>query len=162
MVSTKTATLTLVDGMAFRGETGDGQTLTLDSTLAGGGQGRGPTPMDLLLLGLGGCTGMDVISILRKMRQQVSDYQIRVTGERAETHPMVYTSLTVEHVVTGTDLDPASVRRAIELSETHYCSVAAMLRQAAPIALRYRLIDAATGVETSADLEPAQASPSGD
>jgi putative redox protein len=152
MSTTHTATLTLLDGMAFQAASGSGHTLTLDANPAAGGQERGPRPMELLLLGLGGCTAMDVISILRKMRQEVTDYRVEVSGERAETHPQVYTRLTVEHVVTGRRLDEALVRRAIELSDTRYCSAAAMLRQAAPITTRYRLIDADTGAVTAGDL----------
>lgn len=155
MSTTNTATLTLLDGMSFAARTGSGHTLTLDAKQAAGGQERGPRPMELLLLGLGGCTAMDVISILRKMRQLVTGYQVEVHGERAAEHPQVYTQMTVEHIVTGANLDEAAVRRAIELSNTRYCSAQAMLRQAAPITTRYRLIDTAAGVETSAALEPA-------
>jgi putative redox protein len=152
MSTTNTASLALLDGMAFVATTGGGHAITLDAKPEAGGQERGPRPIELLLVGLGGCTAMDVIAILRKMRQEVSDYRIEVAGERAETHPQVYTRLTVEHVVTGRRLDEALVRRAIELSDARYCSASAMLRQAAPIAIRYRLIDAATGDETVGDL----------
>jgi putative redox protein len=97
---------------------------------------------------------MDVIAILRKMRQIVTEYRVEVHGERADEHPQVYTRLTVEHIVTGAHLDEAAVRRAIELSNTRYCAAQAMLRPAVPIATRYRLIDAATRAQTSAVLEP--------
>ena len=98
---------------------------------------------------------MDVIAILRKMRQAVTDYRVDVVGERADEHPQVYTRLTVEHIITGAGLDEAAVRRAIELSNTRYCAAQAMLRPAAPIETRCRLIDAATGAEANAALEPA-------
>lgn len=152
MITTMTATIALLDGMALRAETGSGHTLTLDAAPSVGGQERGPRPVELLLLALGGCTSMDVISILRKMRQTVTDYRVLVHGERAEAHPQVFTSLIVEHVITGRQLDETLVRRAIELSDTRYCPAHAMLSQAAPIATRYRLIDAETGTETRAEM----------
>jgi len=98
--------------------------------------------MELVLMALAGCTGMDVISILRKKRQDVTGYEINVRGVRAETHPMVYTHITVEHVVTGHRVDPAAVARAVELSETKYCSVSGMLRKAAQIESTYRVVEA--------------------
>lgn len=86
-------------------------------------ENRGVRPVEALLIGLGGCSGMDVISILRKMRQDVTNYEIHLHGERAPEHPKVYTDITVEHVVTGRELDRASVAKAVRLSETKYCSV---------------------------------------
>lgn len=147
-MSSKSATITWLAEQSFQAETDSGYTLTLDSGKTAAEQGRGPSPMELLLLGLGGCTGIDVVMILGKMRQEVTAYQVRVSGARADEPPRVYTSMTVEHIVTGRKLDPAAVRRAVELSETRYCSAAAMLSQAAPITTTIRLIDADTGSET--------------
>ena len=147
-MSSKSATVTWLEEQSFQAETDSGYTLTLDSGKTAAEQGRGPSPMELLLLGLGGCTGIDVVMILRKMRQAVTAYQVRVGGERAAEPPRVYTSMTVEHIVTGRDLDPAAVRRAVELSETRYCSAAAMLCQATSITTTIRIIDADTGAET--------------
>jgi putative redox protein len=152
MSDTLTGVVALLDGMAFEAISGSGHRFTLDATPPAGGEGRGPLPLELLLLGLGGCTAMDVIVILRKMRQEVTDYRVLVGGERAEGHPRVFTSLTVEHIVTGRWLDVALVRRAVELSTTRYCSAGAMLRRAAPIATRCRVVDTAAGAETVADL----------
>jgi putative redox protein len=141
MTDTLSARVALEDGMAFRATTGSGHQLLLDTAPDHGGAGRGPTPMELVLVALGGCTGMDVISILRKMRQDVTGYEVRVTGdERAETHPRVYTAITVEHIVRGRNLDDASVARAVELSATRYCPVSAMLGETATVTHRHRTV----------------------
>jgi putative redox protein len=138
-----------LDGMAFRAVSGDGHTITLDASADVGGQNLGPRPLELLLLGLGGCTGMDVISILRKMRQDVTGYEVRLHAERAEEHPRVFTHVIVEHVLRGNKLNPQSVHRAVELSATRYCPASAMLGKAVEIDERYRVIDEATGAELS-------------
>jgi putative redox protein len=101
--------------------------IPMDEAAEGGRAGVGASPMELVLIGLGGCTGMDVASILSKMRQHVTSYEVRVRGERAADHPRLYTSIVVEHVLTGRGLDPAKVERAVRLSETKYCSVSATL-----------------------------------
>ena len=145
----------LVDGMTFRAAAESGHTLVLDAAPEVGGREQGPRPMELLLLGLGGCTGMDVISILRKMRQEVTAYQVRLHADRAQEHPKVFTSIVVEHVVHGRAVDPASVRRAIELSATRYCSASAMLGAVARIEHRYRVLDDGTGAETGGALPAA-------
>ncbi|HUX87413.1 MAG TPA: OsmC family protein [Chloroflexota bacterium] len=142
----------LLDGMAFSAESESGHTIVLDAAEAVGGGNRGPRPVELLLLGLAGCTGMDVISILRKMRQDVSGYEVRVVGSRAESHPKVFTEITVEHVVRGRGLSPDSVRRAVELSATRYCPASAMLGKAAQIKEQFRVIDDASGTETTGAL----------
>ncbi len=99
MAEEMTAQVTLEEGMRFTAESGSGHRVTLDADEKGGGENLGFRPMELLLVGLAGCTGMDVISILRKKRQQVTDYQVQVRGVRAEDHPMVFVEITVEHVV---------------------------------------------------------------
>jgi len=141
--------------MAFRAISGSGHALVLDAAPEVGGTNRGVRPMELLLLGLGGCTGMDVISILRKKRQEVTGYEVRVHAERAAEHPKVFTAITVEHVVRGRNLSAEAVRRAVELSATKYCPASAMLGRVAPIEERYRLVDEATGAETVAVFTPA-------
>jgi putative redox protein len=134
MATTYTASATLIDGMSFLGQTGSGGELMLDAETVAGGQERGPRPMELVLLALAGCTGMDVISILRKMHQEVTGYTVRVRGdERAPDFPKVYTKVTVEHAVRGHNLAGASVARAVELSATRYCPVSAMLRGTAQV-----------------------------
>jgi putative redox protein len=133
------ATVSLQSGMQFEGTAGSGHSLRLDANSAHGGQGGGFSPMELLLLGLGGCTGMDVIALLRKMRQDVTDYRVEVEGERREQHPQVYTRIRVVHVVRGRNLDPKAVARAVELSETRYCPASAMLAASADLHHTFRL-----------------------
>ncbi|MFZ0748709.1 MAG: OsmC family protein, partial [Pyrinomonadaceae bacterium] len=99
------------------------------------------TPMELLLLALGSCTGVDVVSILKKKRQRVTDYRIEVSGERREDHPRAYTRMFVKHIVHGRGVSPQAVAQAIELSGTKYCSVAATLRGAAEIVTTYEIIE---------------------
>ncbi len=134
--------------MAFRSRTGSGHELILDSKPEAGGSNLGPRPTELLLSALGGCTAMDVISILRKKRQQVSKYEVRVTAQQRDEQPAIFTSMVVEHVVHGRDVDAKAVQRAAELSAEKYCSVGAMLSAAAPIEHRYTVIDDLTGEET--------------
>ncbi|GAP14132.1 predicted redox protein, regulator of disulfide bond formation [Longilinea arvoryzae] len=119
-------------GLSFEGKADSGFSLPLDTSLASGG-GTGFSPMELLLVGLAGCTGMDVISILKKKQQDVTGLEVAVHGERADSEPRVYTHITVEYIVTGRKIDPAAVERAIQLSETKYCSVEAMLDKTASI-----------------------------
>jgi len=99
--------------------------------------------MELLLVGLAGCTGMDVISILRKKRQDVTAYEVHITGVRAEEHPMVFVEITVEHIVTGHRIQPEAVARAIELSEGRYCGAGAMLGKVAHLTHTYHIVEAA-------------------
>ena len=148
-----------VDGMTFRGVSGSGHAVLMDSNAAVGGRGEGPLPMEAVLLAFGGCTGMDVISILRKMRQDVNDYEVRLVGDRTEQQPTVFTDITVEHVVRGHNLNVDNVRRAIELSVTRYCPVSAMLSKGGVnITERYRVIDEATGQEQTGILSKTGAS----
>ena len=115
---------------------GHAQTIETDSKRA-----TAATPMELLLLALGGCTGVDVISILKKKRQQVTDYRIEVSGERREDSPRAFTRLFVKHIVSGHGIADQAVARAIELSEKKYCSVAATLRGTAEIVTTYEIIE---------------------
>jgi putative redox protein len=147
--SVLTATVELMDGMAFQADTGSGHSLALDAAPEVGGEDCGPRPMEMLLVGLGGCTGMDIISILRKMRQDVTGYEIRLRGERATDHPKVFIAIFVEHVVTGRSVSPEAVQRAVELSAGRYCSAGAMLGKVARITETYRIVDVATGQEQS-------------
>jgi len=121
----------------FDGTPTSGFTVRMD------GAGKaGPSPMELVLLGLAGCTGADVIDILRKKRQEVTSLEVRVHGERAAEHPRKYTHVEVNFVVTGRGVDPQAVRRSIELSETKYCSVSATLRDSAQITTRFEVHEA--------------------
>jgi putative redox protein len=108
-------------------------------------RGSAASPMELLLLALGGCTGVDVIDILKKKRQHVTDYRIEVHGDRREEFPRAFIKLYVKHIVTGRGVSEKAVARAIELSDQKYCSVAATLRGTAEIVTSYEIIeDAAT------------------
>ena len=102
---------------------------------------RAATPMELLLIALGSCTGVDVISILKKNRQRVTDYRIEVSGVRREEFPRSYTRLSVKHIVRGRGLSEPAVARAIELSDQKYCSVAATLRGSAEIVTSYEIVE---------------------
>ncbi|MBM3500625.1 MAG: OsmC family protein [Armatimonadetes bacterium] len=126
------ASLLDLDGMAFRAALPTGQELVMDAGEDHGGRNLGARPMHLLLAGLAGCTGMDVISFLRKMRQPVKGYRIEVEGERAEDYPKVFTHIRVRHIVTG-DVDEERLAKAVELSESRYCSANAMLKAVAEI-----------------------------
>lgn len=99
----------------------------------------GPHPVQLLLIGLCGCTGMDVISILQKKRQAFTGLRVEADAERSEEHPKVYTSIHLEFVVTGDEVDPKAVERSIELSQTKYCPASAMLSKAVEITTSYRI-----------------------
>ncbi|HYJ88584.1 MAG TPA: OsmC family protein [Pyrinomonadaceae bacterium] len=101
-----------------------------------------PSPMELLLLALGSCTGVDVISILQKRREDVTDYRIEVRGQRRDEHPRSYKLMEVHHIVTGRNISEQSVAKAIHLSDTKYCSVAATLRPAAKIVSTFEIIKA--------------------
>lgn len=143
MAEQMTATVKLETGMRFDAEAGSGHHVTLDAAEHGGGQNAGFRPMEMLLVGLGGCTGMDVISILRKKRQQVTGYEVHVSGIRAEDHPMVFVEITVEHIVTGHDVQPEAVERAIQLSKERYCGAGAMLGKVAHLTHTFRIVEAA-------------------
>lgn len=138
MQGSESASVTLAEGMHFIGEI-DGFRVDLDADEEVGGVNAGARPMHLLLLGMAGCTAMDVISILRKKRQQVTGLSVEVRGEREEGHPRVYRSAELVYRVRGRNIDPAAVERAIELSETRYCPAIAMLGATARIASRYEI-----------------------
>ncbi len=122
----------------FVGFSPSGHAVTIDTDRA---RNSAPSPMELLLLALGSCTGVDVVSILRKKRQNVTDYRVEVRGERREDHPRSYKRMEVHHIVTGRNVSERSVTQAIELSEQKYCSVAATLRPAAEIVSSFEIIE---------------------
>jgi len=134
------ATVRWTTAMQFTGAGAARTSIAMDALPEHGGLGTGPSPMETVLLALGGCTGMDVISILQKMRAPLVGLEIRMTGERAEDHPRVFTRIALEYVFTGADLRPDQVTRAVELSQTRYCSVSAMLRRAAELTYSWRIV----------------------
>ena len=128
-------------GMQFSGEGEAGTTITMDARPEHGGVGAGPSPMETVLLALGGCTGMDVISILQKMRAPLEGLEMRIEADRAEEHPRVFTRIALEYTFAGSGLRPDQVGRAVELSMTRYCSVSAMLKRAAPVTYTWRIVE---------------------
>ena len=135
---TESASVSLAEGMHFVGEI-DGFRIDMDAKEEAGGVGAGPDPVRFLLLGLAGCTAMDVISILRKKRQEVSGLAVEVHGTRVDKHPKVYEQIEVIYRVEGKEVDARALERAIELSETRYCPVMAMVGKTAEIASRYEI-----------------------
>ncbi|MFW6041518.1 MAG: OsmC family protein [Guyparkeria sp.] len=118
-----------VDGMAFMAEADSGHAIVMDGAPEIGGRNAGPRPMEMVLMGLGGCTAIDVMMILGKQRQPVEDCWIELSAERADVKaPKVFTTIHTRYVVVGKGLDPAKVERAVNLSAEKYCSVSAMLR----------------------------------
>lgn len=128
-------------GMTFTGSADSGFTLPLGTDPSVGGDNDGFRPMELLVIGLAGCTAMDVISILRKKRQDVTGFEVTVDTERADEHPKVVTAFAIRYIVRGRAVDPRAVERAIELSRDTYCPAQAMLSKAAPITVSYEVIE---------------------
>jgi putative redox protein len=135
------AKVTLLDNMQFTGTASSGHTLIMDAEDESGGHNKGFRPMELLLVGFGGCSGMDMISILRKKRQQVSGLEINVRGEKSDTAPKIYKKVHIEYVIKGKGVEKEAVERAIDLSLEKYCSVAATLAKAGTVTHTYRIIE---------------------
>lgn len=130
-------------GLSFTGSAaGSGFSVPLGADPAVGGQNDGFRPLELLAVGLAGCTGMDVVSILQKKRQQVTAFEVRVHADQAAEHPHVFTKVLIEYVVTGKGVEREAVERAVGLSEAKYCSAHAMLRKAAPIEATITIVEA--------------------
>ena len=128
-------------GLGFSGKAETGFTVNLDSDTSVGGANDGFRPMELLAIGLAGCTAMDVVSILRKKRQDVTAFQVQAHLERQEAHPKVFTHAVLEYLVTGHEIEQAALLRAIELSATTYCPAQAMFSRIMPIELRYSIFE---------------------
>nr|WP_274520727.1 MULTISPECIES: OsmC family protein [Ectothiorhodospira] len=122
-----------LDNATFVGESGSGHAVVMDGPPEHGGRNLGPRPMEMLLLGMGGCTAFDVMQILRKSRQSVTDCELEVSAERAETDPKVFTRIHVHYIVTGHELSEKHVARAVSLSAEKYCSASIMLGKVAEI-----------------------------
>jgi putative redox protein len=138
-METMTATVTLKEKVLWEGTAGSGHHVVVDGPAEAGGSNAGFRPMELVLLGLGFCMGYDMVMILRRMRKEVSGYQIRLTGQRSEEPPSVYTQVTLEHVITGKGIPKESVERALELAEHKYCSASAMFSKTAALINTYRI-----------------------
>ncbi len=130
-----------VDGMSFLAETGSGHALMMDGAPEAGGRNLAPRPMELLLAGTGGCTGFDVVLILKRGRQEVKGCEVSMKADRAETEPKVFTRIHFHYRVTGRELKPEMVERAIKLSAEKYCSASAMLAKTAEITHDWEIVE---------------------
>ncbi len=132
--------ITWTSGMAFKAAV-DGHTILLDASENMGGNNQGPRPKPLLLASLGGCTGMDVIAILKKMRITPEYFNIRVEGDVTEDHPKQYTRIHLIYEFRGKDLQPEQLQKAVDLSQEKYCGISATLRKAVEISSEIRIIE---------------------
>lgn len=133
-----TAKVVLQDGLRFIGSAESGYAVYLDASPEAGG-GTGMLPMELILIGLAGCSAMDVIAILRKKQQPVQGLEVRARGHRRDEHPTAFTAIELEYIVRGSAVDPRAVARAIELSKGRYCPVWAMLGESVLITSAFRV-----------------------
>ncbi len=137
------ATVKWVEEAMFVGASGSGHALVMDGPPDGGGKNLGMRPMELLLIGSGGCTAYDVVQILRKSRQQVTDCQVELSAERSDDIPKVFTRIHIHYTVSGYAIKPAVVERAIKLTAEKYCSASIMLGQMAEITHEFEIVDLA-------------------
>ena len=136
-----TARITWVDGMLMVAEGGSGHTITMDGAPDIGGRNLASRPMELLLMGMGGCTAIDVVSMLKKQRQDIEGVEVSLVAERAEDHPKVYTSVKLVYTVRGRKLNKALVERAVSLSDEKYCSATAMVKKSASVTHEVVLVE---------------------
>jgi putative redox protein len=129
-----------VEQVSFLGESESGHAVLMDGAPAAGGRNLGPRPMEMLLLGAGGCTSFDVITILKKSRQEVSDCYVELEAQRADSDPKVFTKIHMHFVVKGRDIKPDVVERAIKLSAEKYCSASIMLGKTAEITHDFEIV----------------------
>jgi putative redox protein len=137
-----TAKITWINGRAFLGESGSGHAVVMDGAPEAGGRNIGVRPMEMMLLGLGGCTAFDVVMILEKAREKVTGCEIALEAERAGEDPKVFTAVKMIYTLTGKGLKPAVVERAVRLSEEKYCSASAMFRHTAEISSDWKIVEA--------------------
>ena len=134
-----------IEGMAFLGESGSGHAMVMDGAPEYGGRNLGARPMEMLLIGMAGCTAFDVVQILQKGREKVIDVDVSVDAVRAETDPKVFTHIDLVYRVSGHGLSVEKVKRAIELSKDKYCSASIMLGATAKIGFRFEVRDSVSG-----------------
>ena len=135
------ATIKWSGGVSFTGIADSGHTVIMDGAPESGGQNKGARPMELVLIGMGGCTAFDVVHILRKSRQEIAGCVAEVEAQRAATDPKVFTHIHIHFVVSGMDLDPKKVEHAIELSANKYCSASIMLGKTAKITHDFEIVN---------------------
>jgi len=131
-----------VEAMSFLGEAGSGHAVLMDGAPEAGGRNLGPRPMEMLLLGLGGCTAFDVMLILKRGREKVTDCVVEIEAERAESDPKIFTGIRLVYKITGRNLSRDKVERAVALSDEKYCSATAQLRALAKISHEIEIIEA--------------------
>jgi len=136
------AKVTWKHGLSFSGVADSGFNVPLGVPKEQGGDDDGARPMELLLMGLAGCTGMDAISIMQKKQQNVTAFEVRAHAERTTEHPKVFTHITLEYIFTGHNLDRAAAERSVELSANKYCPAQAMFNKVVPIELKIALVEA--------------------
>jgi putative redox protein len=131
-----------VEGMSFLGSSESGHALLMDGAPEAGGRNLGPRPMETVLMGTGGCTAFDVVMILKKARQPVTDCVVEIDADRAPEDPKVFTQIRMRYIVTGKGLSPAHVERAVKLSAEKYCSASIMLGKTAEISHDFEIVEA--------------------
>jgi putative redox protein len=136
-----TAKISWVDGALFVAESGSGHTITMDGAPDIGGRNLASRPMEVVLIGMGGCTAIDVVAMLRKQRQDIEGVEVALLAERADDHPKVFTSVKLVYTVRGRNLNKALIERAVGLSEEKYCSATAMIRKSAGITSEIMLVE---------------------
>ena len=136
-----TAKVTWVDGALFVAEAGSGHTFTMDGSPDVGGRNLGSRPMEVMLMAMGGCTAIDVVSMLKKQRQDILGVEVSLNGERATEHPMVYSEVKLVYTVRGRKLNRALVERAVSLSDEKYCSATAMFKKTAEVSREVVLVE---------------------
>ena len=129
-----------VDGMLMVGKSHSGHSITMDGPPEIGGENLGVRPMEMLLLGVAGCTMIDVVTTLKKMRQDLTNCETKLSAERADEHPKVFTDIHIQFIVKGKDLDPKKVEKAITLSAEKYCSASIMLGETASITHDFEIV----------------------
>ncbi len=135
------AKITWINGRAFLGESGSGHAVVMDGSPEAGGRNIGVRPMEMLLLGLGGCTAFDVVMILERGREKVTGCEVELDGSRAPAEPKVFTHVKLVYTLKGKNLNPAAVARAIKLSEEKYCSATAMFQKTATLESEWKIVE---------------------
>lgn len=140
-MATKKAFVKQVQGITFVGKTDSNHWITMDGPENFGGSNAGIRPKELILISLAGCTGIDIASILQKKKVKLDGFEMNITADVAEEHPQVFTKINLEYVFYGKNLPVNEIERAIELSQTKYCSVSEMLKKAMPVEHTYRIVE---------------------
>ena len=132
-------TIKLVDNMSFMGKSESNHWVTMDASPKAGGDGAAASPMELLLIGLGGCSGVDVVAMLKKRKKKIDKFDIEIISKRADEHPKVYEEIHIVYKIWGDGLTEKEVKRAIELSENKYCSASAMFGKTAKMTFEFEV-----------------------